>query len=96
MIVYPRAYTLYVRNFFTEFFLMTATETISNPRHVCRTPECGEPMPLPEMWGKNCPACGYRQPTLDELKSRVPEHFPIARARAQAFEVDIPLDVVFV
>lgn len=68
---------------------MAIEETISNPEHKCRTPFCGESMSLPAMWGKNCPACGYRQPTLDELKRRLPEVFP-----PDPSSVDIPLDVI--
>ena len=47
-------------------------ETIANPDHYCRY-GCGTKMPLPEMYGKFCPGCGYQQPTLDQLKRRVPE-----------------------
>ncbi len=91
MIVYPRAYTSYARNFFTEFFPMANEETISNPDHKCRTSWCMKPMPLPQMWGMACNNCGHRQPTLDELKRRLPEVFP-----PDPNSIDTPLDVVHV
>ena len=46
---------------------------ISNPDHKCRNDDCKQPMPLPAMWGKKCPACGKMQPTQEALFAREPE-----------------------
>lgn len=51
-------------------------------------------MPLPEMWGKYCPGCGFRQPTLDELCSRIPE--PTERNPDYARELPYPFSGGFV
>jgi len=45
-----------------------------NKDHKCRT-GCRHPMPLPESQGKECPNCGHRQPTYEELMARAPEVF---------------------
>jgi len=63
---------------------MAIEEMLGNPDHVCRNPGCGEQMPLPVNWGKECPHCHYRQPTLDELKRRLPEVFPEVPPRVSA------------
>lgn len=52
---------------------MAVEEMLANKDHKCRDPKCMGPMPLPKMWGRECPSCGKRQPTLDELKRRAPE-----------------------
>lgn len=44
-----------------------------NKDHKCRNDLCRGPMPLPQMYGKLCPSCGKRQPTISELKSRIAE-----------------------
>jgi hypothetical protein len=71
-------------------------EPYGNPDHKCRNPKCGKPMPLPQMWGKFCRSCGWRQPTLDELRSRLDEPVEIdpdfAPTLAGMLGVDIDLD----
>ena len=46
---------------------------ISNPDHKCRNDDCRHPMPLPAMYGKQCPNCKKMQPTQDALFARLPE-----------------------
>ena len=66
-------------------------ELIANPDHKCRY-GCGTAMPLPAMYGKYCPGCGIQQPTLDQLKSRVPE--PVGRDPDFVPKPMIPLDLM--